>query len=139
MIYIDGSSGEGGGQILRSSLSLSLVTGKPFRIENIRARGERSGLLRQHLTALLAATEISGANAEGATLGSKTLIFTPGEVRAGTYRFAVGTAGSGTLVLQMIPPALMTERRNRATSRSKAARTTCSRPHSIFWIKCLSR
>ena len=108
MIYIDGSSGEGGGQILRSSLSLSLVTGKPFRIENIRARRERSGLLRQHLTALLAATEISGANAEGATLGSKTLIFTPGEVRAGTYRFAVGTAGSGTLVLQTILPALMT-------------------------------
>ena len=108
MIHIDGSSGEGGGQILRSSLSLSLVTGKPFRIENIRARRERSGLLRQHLTAFLAATEISGANAEGAELGSKTLTFTPGEVRPGTYRFAVGTAGSGTLVFQTILPALMT-------------------------------
>ncbi len=108
MIHIDGSSGEGGGQILRSSLSLSLVTGKPFRIENIRAGRERPGLLRQHLTAVLAATEISGANAEGAALGSKTLTFTPGEIRPGTHRFAVGTAGSSTLVLQTILPALMT-------------------------------
>ncbi|HEY0704637.1 MAG TPA: RNA 3'-terminal phosphate cyclase [Candidatus Acidoferrales bacterium] len=108
MIHIDGSSGEGGGQILRSSLSLSLVTGKPFRIENIRAGRERSGLLRQHLTAVLAATEISGANAEGVALGSKTLRFTPGEIRHGTHRFAVGTAGSSTLVLQTILPALMT-------------------------------
>src|SRR5271154_16708 len=108
MIHIDGSSGEGGGQILRSSLSLSLVTGTPFRIENIRAKRERGGLLRQHLTAVLAASEISSAQVEGATLGSKTLTFAPGMIRPGTYHFAVGTAGSGTLVLQTILPALMT-------------------------------
>ena len=108
MIHIDGSSGEGGGQILRSSLSLSLVTQKPFRIENIRANRERSGLLRQHLTAVLAASEISAAKVEGAVLGSTTLAFTPGPVRPGTHRFAVGTAGSGTLVFQTILPALMT-------------------------------
>jgi RNA 3'-terminal phosphate cyclase (ATP) len=108
MIHIDGSSGEGGGQILRSSLSLSLVTQKPFRIENIRANRERSGLLRQHLTAVLAASEISGASVEGAVLGSSNLTFAPGPVRPGTHRFAVGTAGSGTLVFQTILPALMT-------------------------------
>jgi RNA 3'-terminal phosphate cyclase (ATP) len=108
MIRIDGSSGEGGGQILRSALSLSLVTGKAFQIENIRAKRERSGLLRQHLTAVLAATEISNAQTQGATLGSKTLSFVPGPVRPGNYRFVIGTAGSGTLVFQTILPALMT-------------------------------
>lgn len=107
MIRIDGSAGEGGGQILRTALGLSLVTGKPFQIEKIRAKRERSGLLRQHLTAVLAATEIGNAKVEGATLGSKNLTFTPGKVRAGEYHFAVGTAGSGTLVLQTILPALI--------------------------------
>src|SRR5580704_14701125 len=94
MIRIDGSSGEGGGQILRSSLSLSLATGQPFRIENIRAGRGRPGLLRQHLTAVLAAAEISGATVEGATLGSRAVEFRPGKVNAGTHRFVVGTAGS---------------------------------------------
>lgn len=108
MICIDGSAGEGGGQMLRSALSLSLVTGKAFRVENIRAKRERPGLLRQHLTAVLAACEIASAQVEGATLGSKTLSFAPGSVRSGNYHFAVGTAGSGTLVFQTILPALMT-------------------------------
>lgn len=108
MIRIDGSSGEGGGQILRSSLSLSLATGKAFRIENIRARREPSGLLRQHLTAVLAAAEIGGAQVEGANLGSQSLSFEPGAVKPGNHRFVIGTAGSGTLVLQTILPALMT-------------------------------
>jgi len=107
MIRIDGSSGEGGGQILRSSLSLSLATGKAFRIENIRAKRERPGLLRQHLTAVLAAAEIGGAQVEGASLGSRSLSFVPGEVKPGNHRFVIGTAGSGTLVLQTILPALM--------------------------------
>ena len=107
MIRIDGSSGEGGGQILRSSLSLSLATGKPFRIENIRAKRERPGLLRQHLTAVLAASEIGRAEVEGATLGSKTLTFNPGIVQPGKHRFVIGTAGSSTLVFQTILPALM--------------------------------
>ena len=108
MIRIDGSAGEGGGQMLRSALSLSLVTGKAFRMENIRAKREKSGLLRQHLTAVLAACEVGSAEVEGANLGSKMLTFTPGPVRPGTYHFAVGTAGSGTLVFQTILPALMT-------------------------------
>ena len=107
LIRIDGSQGEGGGQILRTSLSLSLLTGKPFRIERIRAGRGKPGLLRQHLTAVLAAAEVGTATVEGASLGSPDLTFTPGFVRAGEYRFAVGTAGSGTLVFQTILPALM--------------------------------
>lgn len=107
MIRIDGSFGEGGGQILRTSLGLSLATGKPFRIENIRAGRERPGLLRQHLTAVLAAAEVSGADVQGATLGSAELIFSPSKVRPGEYKFSVGTAGSGTLVFQTVLPALM--------------------------------
>jgi RNA 3'-terminal phosphate cyclase (ATP) len=107
MITIDGSFGEGGGQILRTSLSLSLATGRPFRIEKIRAGRERPGLLRQHLTAVLAAQEVGSAQVEGAALGSSALTFSPGKVRGGEYRFAVGTAGSGTLVFQTILPALL--------------------------------
>src|SRR5258706_8068507 len=107
MIRIAGSFGEGGGQILRTSLSLSLATGKAFRIEKIRAGRERPGLLRQHLTAVLAAAEVGGAEVEGAALGSTSLSFSPGKVRGGEYRFSVGTAGSGTLVFQTVLPALM--------------------------------
>jgi RNA 3'-terminal phosphate cyclase (ATP) len=77
-------------------------------MENIRAKREKSGLLRQHLTAVLAACEVGSAQVEGATLGSKTLTFIPGSVRPGKYHFAIGTAGSGTLVFQTILPALMT-------------------------------
>ncbi|MFQ5792535.1 MAG: RNA 3'-terminal phosphate cyclase, partial [Acidobacteriota bacterium] len=99
MLSIDGSAGEGGGQILRSSLALSAVTGTPFRIRNIRARRPKPGLMRQHLTAVCAAAEICGAAIDGAEIGSRELTFTPG---------AVGTAGSTTLVLQTVLPALMT-------------------------------
>ena len=110
MITIDGSFGEGGGQILRTSLALSLVSGKPCRIENIRAKRRKPGLLRQHLTAVLAAAEIGQAEVDGATLGSGTVTFAPGEVRPGTYRFDVGTAGSATLVFQTVLPALVLAR-----------------------------
>ncbi len=106
-IKIDGSFGEGGGQIVRSSLTLSLVTGKPFAIERIRAGRHKPGLMRQHLTAVNAAAEISGAEVEGAAVGSARLLFRPGRVRPGDYAFRVGTAGSTTLVFQTILPALM--------------------------------
>ena len=107
MLTIDGSFGEGGGQILRTALALSLVTAKAFRIENIRAGRKNPGLLRQHLTAVNAATEISRAEVTGAAIGSRELTFAPGSVVAGTYAFAVGTAGSTTLVLQTVLPALL--------------------------------
>ncbi len=108
MITIDGSTGEGGGQILRTSLALSLVTGKPFFIGNIRAKRERPGLLRQHLTAVNAAAEVGKARVDGNTIGSSRLYFAPGTTHAGTYRWAVGTAGSATLVLQTVLPCLLT-------------------------------
>ena len=106
MLVIDGSQGEGGGQILRSSLSLSVLTKTPFRIENIRAGRRRPGLMRQHLTAVRAAAEISGAEVDGAAIGSTQLTFTPGLVRAGDYSFSVGSAGSTSLVFQTVLPAL---------------------------------
>ena len=94
MITIDGSEGEGGGQILRNACALSLVTGEPFVIEKIRGRRDQPGLMRQHLTAIEAACTIGGAECEGLELGSNRIAFTPGRVTPGEYRFAVGTAGS---------------------------------------------
>lgn len=107
MITINGSQGEGGGQILRSSLALSLVTGRAFKIDRIRAGRKKPGLMRQHLTAVNAATEVGQAKVAGASLGSTELTFEPGDVRPGEYHFAVGTAGSATLVLQTVLPALL--------------------------------
>lgn len=107
MITIDGSYGEGGGQILRTSLALSLITGKPFCIENIRAGRKRPGLMRQHLTAVNAAAEIGHARVSGNVIGSRSFSFAPRTVRHGRFQCAVGTAGSCTLVAQTILPALM--------------------------------
>ena len=109
-ITIDGSAGEGGGQILRTALTLSLVTGRPFRIERIRAGRRKPGLLRQHLTAVRAAAEVGLARVSGSELGSQTVTFDPSEIRAGTYELAVGTAGSATLVFQTLLPALLSAR-----------------------------
>ena len=110
-ITIDGSQGEGGGQILRTALALSLATGRPVRIEKIRAGREKPGLLRQHLTAVQAVVAISNGRATGADLGSRTVEFDPGDVTGGDYHFAIGSAGSATLVLQAILPALLTAER----------------------------
>lgn len=107
MLQLDGSMGEGGGQVLRTALGLSLVTNQPFAIEHIRAARKKPGLQRQHLTAVLAAAEVGDASTEGAELGSQRLIFKPRRIRAGDYRFAIGTAGSTTLVLQTVLPALL--------------------------------
>jgi RNA 3'-terminal phosphate cyclase (ATP) len=106
MITIDGSEGEGGGQILRTALSLSVATGKPFTIRNIRARRSKPGLMRQHLTAVKAAAEISDARVEGAEVGATSLVFSPGPVKTGDYIFRIGSAGSTTLVLQTVLPPL---------------------------------
>lgn len=106
-IRIDGSTGEGGGQILRTSLSLSMITGQPVRIEHIRAKRSKPGLMRQHLACVLAAQAVSGAQVSGAELGSQTLVFAPGALRPGEHAFAIGSAGSCLLVLQTVLPALM--------------------------------
>lgn len=110
MLKIDGAAGEGGGQVLRTSLALSALTGKPFEIESIRARRRKPGLMRQHLTAVRAAAAVCGARLEGDAVGSGRLRFEPGPVTAGDYSLAVGTAGSATLVLETIlPPLLLAE------------------------------
>ncbi|HEY0375688.1 MAG TPA: RNA 3'-terminal phosphate cyclase [Pyrinomonadaceae bacterium] len=107
MITTDGSFGEGGGQIIRTSCALSLITGKPFRIFNVRARRDKPGLQRQHLTAVTSAAEIGGARVDGAGVGSREFTFVPGRVTPGDYTFSIGTAGSTTLVLQTLLPPLM--------------------------------
>jgi RNA 3'-terminal phosphate cyclase (ATP) len=107
MLVLDGSAGEGGGQILRTALGLSLVTGTPFRLENIRAGREHPGLKRQHLTAVEAAARVGAARVDGARLHSRQVDFIPGDVSGGDYGFDVKTAGSATLVLQAVLPALL--------------------------------
>jgi RNA 3'-terminal phosphate cyclase (ATP) len=116
MLEIDGSYGEGGGQILRTALSLSCLTGSPFRISNIRQGRHRPGLMPQHLAAVRAAQAITGAALQGAEPGSTTLDFTPHALRGGEYSFDIGTAGSVTLVLQtLVLPLLQADRPSRVT------------------------
>lgn len=107
MIHIDGSQGEGGGQIVRSSLALSMVTGRPVTIERVRAGREKPGLMRQHLTSVKAAQKLCGATVTGDSIGSSSFTFEPGPVVPGDYQFSVGTAGSATLVLQTVLPPLL--------------------------------
>lgn len=121
VIELDGAIG--GGQVLRSGLSLSMVTGRTLSIKNIRARRSRPGLMRQHLTAVLAAAQVCGAKVQGAQLGSQTLLFEPGTIQGGDYRFSIGTAGSCTLVLQTVLPALL-----RAPTASRV--TICGGTHN---------
>jgi RNA 3'-terminal phosphate cyclase (ATP) len=101
-VQLDGSEGEGGGQILRSALSLSLVTGRPFHITRLRQRREPPGLRPQHLACVRGAEALSGGTSEGATVGASELSFTPGPVRAGDYLLEVGTAGSTPLLFQCL-------------------------------------
>lgn len=103
-IQLSGESG--GGQILRSALSLSMVSGQPFRLTSIRGKRPKPGLMRQHLTCVNAAVQISQGSADGAAIGSRELIFHPGQIKAGDYQFAIGTAGSTTLLAQTLLPAL---------------------------------
>jgi len=106
MIEIDGTFGEGGGQILRTSLALSALTGQPFRIARIRGRRAKPGLHRQHLTSVLAAQQIAEAEVRGAELGSHELTFIPRRLAGGEFRFDIQTAGSAMLVLQTVLPPL---------------------------------
>lgn len=101
-LRIDGSFGEGGGQILRTSLTLSAITGTPSEIFNIRAGRKTPGLRPQHLQAVRAVQQVSSASVTGAEVGSGAIAFTPGEINPGKYRFEIGTAGSVSLVLQTI-------------------------------------
>lgn len=105
LIQLDGSTG--GGQMLRTALSLAMVTGQPFRMTHIRGKRPKPGLMRQHLTCVKAACEISGGTADGAEIGSTELVFRAGKLKGGAYQFAIGTAGSTGLLFQTLLPALL--------------------------------
>jgi RNA 3'-terminal phosphate cyclase (ATP) len=102
MIHIDGAQGEGGGQVLRTSLTLAVLTQNPLHITNIRAHRSKPGLRPQHLTAVEACGAVSAARVQGARVGASELVFEPGPVKPGSYRFDIQTAGSTSLVLQTI-------------------------------------
>lgn len=105
LIQLDGTTG--GGQMLRTALSLAMITGQPFRMTNIRGKRPKPGLMRQHLTCVKAACEISDGTADGAEIGSTELVFRAGRIRGGEHRFAIGTAGSTSLLYQTLLPALL--------------------------------
>jgi len=105
MIVINGE--DGGGQILRSALSLSMITGQSFRMVNIRGQRQKPGLMRQHLTCVKAALEVSGGSASGDEINSTELVFRPSQVKSGEYVFKIGSAGSALLLFQTILPVLM--------------------------------
>jgi len=107
ILVLDGSMGEGGGQILRTALALSACMNRAFVLENIRAGRGKPGLLRQHLTAVNAVASICKAKVEGAELGSKKLRFIPGQIHSGHFHFSIGSAGSAMLVLQTVLYPLM--------------------------------
>jgi RNA 3'-terminal phosphate cyclase (ATP) len=132
LIELDGSVGEGGGQILRTALALSMCTGHAVTIRHIRAKRPKPGLMRQHLTCVQAAAAVCAAKVQGAELGSQTLCFEPGEVQAGDYSFNVGTAGSCTLVLQTVLPALMLAREPSRVSLSGGTHNPMAPPHHFL-------
>lgn len=116
MIEIDGSQGEGGGQIVRSSLALSAVTNTPLRLFNIRAGRKKSGLLRQHLTAARAAAQVCDGKIEGDEIGASEIQLHPKKINPGDFHFKVGTAGSTTLIAQtVLPPLMLGERTSTVT------------------------
>src|SRR5256712_2379039 len=104
MIEVDGSYGEGGGQVRRTAVALAAVLSKEIHVFNIRAGRAEPGLRPQHLTGVKAAAELCSANLQGLEVGATEFVFKPGKLRAGTFRFDVGTAGSVTLVLQALMP-----------------------------------
>lgn len=106
MVRIDGSYGEGGGQVLRTSLTLAALTGRPFEIINIRKGRQKPGLKPQHIISAKAASEITSGRLEGADIDSQALRFSPGQRRAGSYLFDVTTAGATGLILQTVIPVL---------------------------------
>lgn len=142
MLKIDGSHGEGGGQILRTALTLSLVTGRAFEIERIRQRRPQPGLKRQHLAAVHAARSVGKADVDGDAVGSTHLLFRPHAVQPGLYAFEIGSAGSTTLVAQTVLPALLTASGSSELSISGGTHNQAAPPFDFFartYLPCLTR
>ncbi|UCE06895.1 MAG: RNA 3'-phosphate cyclase [bacterium] len=142
MIQIDGSFGEGGGQVLRTSLTLSLFTGQPFEIYNIRARRKRPGLQPQHLKCVEAVALISNGQVTGGKIGSMHLVFEPGQVIPGDYRINIGTAGATSLVLHTIYlPLAMAEGESNLTitGGTHVPWSPCYHFLSIHWLHYLKQ
>jgi len=115
-VIIDGSTGEGGGQILRTSLALSCITSRSLHIENIRAARRNPGLAKQHLSCVRAACQICNGKCQGAAQGSRVLDFQPGPVQSGDFHFDIGSAGSASLVVQtLLPPLFLADRPSAVT------------------------
>ncbi|HET6575182.1 MAG TPA: RNA 3'-terminal phosphate cyclase [Fimbriiglobus sp.] len=143
MIELDGSHGEGGGQILRSALALSILTGKPFKLVNVRANRKPPGLRPQHVMSVKAASDICRARFKGGSVGSSTLYFEPGEVKAGKYHFSIGTAGATGLVLHTIylPLALRgaAESELTITGGTHVSTSPCHHYNATTWAAYLKR
>ncbi len=143
LVEIDGSEGEGGGQILRSALALAMLTQRPVKVFNIRAHRAKPGLQPQHLLCVRAAATICGAYYKGGSLGSSVLYFEPGPVQAGDYRFAIGTAGATGLVLHTLylPLALGGERPSEITitGGTHTAQAPCYHFLATTWAAYMAR
>src|SRR5579883_2035838 len=143
MIELDGSQGVGGGQILRSSLALSILTGRPFKLVNIRANRPKPGLAPQHLASVRAAGAVCSATFKGASVGSSVLYFEPGEAKGGTYTFGIGTAGATGLVLHTVylPLALRGtgESRVTITGGTHVTHSPCYHFNEVTWAGYLRR
>jgi RNA 3'-terminal phosphate cyclase (ATP) len=142
-LELDGSHGEGGGQILRSSLALSVLTGRPFRLVNIRANRPKPGLAPQHLASVRAAAVICGGRYTGGSVGSSVLVFEPGPVKSGNYTFTIGTAGATGLVLHTVylPLALRGtgESRLTITGGTHVPHSPCAHFNETTWAAYLRR
>lgn len=143
LLVIDGSQGEGGGQMLRSALALSLLTGRPFRLIHIRARRPKPGLAAQHLASLRAAALVGQAQVHGGTLGSREVTFVPGPVRGGAWDVDIGTAGAIALVIHTVylPLLLRGDRgsRLRLTGGTHVKAAPCFEYLAWTWAKYLER